>query len=620
MSNIYYLTPNLHPDGAYSGLTYVFDTSGGFTLDKSLPQATLNASPIAQYDVTDALQLKFNVRTLNNKIGIIKDSSNSSVIEVCYYDSNQDILVNDQGEITDSVTINTTDFLSGLNTSNVVSMGKMSTLYSDFNYTVLEYFGAPQGFSSLFSNTSLFDTNTIIFDASGFINLLNGITFDPSGGSVISDLSGYFTVNNLNSHLRFVCLTDFFDNRPSTDTYNYNITDGFMAGDLIYIPDGISITLTVNIEKEAPNHSNFGSDNLNSINDVINYINPVDNVKKITTSSGTNITQTYSIPILIILENNDHFNFGNYGYVWVDFGTPNGIGNKNWLSVSVSSLGEYQSAVDNQGDIYISSNYGVTWTLSYNIGESYAISIGLSETGRYQTVSNGSNIFISNNYGINWNNVYTLVPNNIFLSVSLCGKYQSIISSGDSLYTSDNYGVNWTRYEDTFSDLYNSIETFPTGGISVSFTGQYQSIACESIYLSNDYGKTWNNAFADLDFEDHNWDGIAISSTGQIQTATDSGGEIYRSQDYGATWQPILSINVLDKNWQAVAMSANAQFQTALENGGSIYITNDTGNTWMVSPDLGVTNKNWQSISVSANGQYQTAVVHGGTIYCSNLL
>ena len=75
----YYLTPNnIDPSSnAYTGLAYVFDSSGGFAVDQSFPQINLNTySPVAQYDVTEAIQIKFSVRTLNEKIGVIKDLSN----------------------------------------------------------------------------------------------------------------------------------------------------------------------------------------------------------------------------------------------------------------------------------------------------------------------------------------------------------------------------------------------------------------------------------------------------------------------------------------------------------------------------------------------------------------
>jgi len=615
----FYLTQNQPSNGIYSGSTYVFNTYGGFSINQNFPQINLNTSaPIAQYDVTDAIQLRFSVRTFNEKIGIIKDQYNDKIIQVLYYDVSNETLINEKGEVTDNATITAKDFLKGVNSSRVNSMGKMASLYNDFNYTVMEYFGAPYGFSSVFSNATSFNANNGQFTAVDFVNLINGITFDGINGSVISDLTGQFTVNNLIKHLRFVCATDIFGNRPASG--NFGIINGFMPGDLIYVPNGMSITMSVDIEAEPyspPN--NVGTYNLQAINNAINYTNPYSNVKKTTTSSLTNITQTYSVPILIILENEDSINVSSYANNWIDTGAINGLNKKNWLSVSISSLGQYQSIVDDQGSIYISSNYGQTWNFSFNMGANSSNSIGVSENGRYQTASNGLSIFISSDYGVTWTKVLDIGPCKVFISVSLCGAFQTILSCGDSIYLSSNYGLSWTRYSDENSDLYNSIQAFPTGSVSLSFTGQYQAIACEYIYISKDYGQTWVKAFSTQPFNEQNWIGISISSDGKIMTAIENGGNIYNSQDYGVTWTNITSNTVRNKQWRSISISANANFQTAIEAGGTVYYSNDFGSSWNVTTDSKMFNKNWISVSVSANGQYQTIAEYGGSIYTCNL-
>jgi hypothetical protein len=664
----YYLKPNQHDaQGVYQGSTYVFDTSGGFAIDQSFPQINLNTySPIAQYDVTDALQIRFSVRTLNNKIGVIKDQSNIEVLQVLYYNNIDDVLEDVHGTTTSSVTVTAEDFLKGVNTENIISMGKMSRLYSDFNYTVMEYFGAPYGFSTVFSGASEYSVNNGVFGKNEFVNLINGINFDGITGSVISDFTGYFTVNDLNKHLRFICGTNVFGNRPPTG--NYGLPDGFIAGDLIYIPNGVSITLSVAIEPEPYTPiNNVGPTNLHSVDEMVNWSDPQRNVHKVTTSTLTNITQTYSVPILIILDNTDKFNFNNYGGNWIDIGTE--LGDQKWISICLSSLGNYQSAITEDGDIYISDNYGTSWYLVFNVGPCPIASIGVSQTGEYQTVSTGSKIFISNNFGFSWcpvvpdNNggfvaspdfdTYTMeVPNvgtsNVFVGVSLGGKYQTILSCGDSIYRSNNFGQTWTKLngdaaaaevqaaeealalapddaaaktalENAVSklNLYNSAQSFPTGGVSLSFTGQYQTIACETIWLSSDYGETWRDVYADQPTNDHNWDGVSISSNGRIQSATDSGGYIYNSQDYGTTWNIATSNN---RTWFCISISANANFQTAIDIAGYIYVSLDYGSTWKLCSDTNTYGRSWQGVSVSANGQYQTAIVYNGSIWSSNLL
>jgi hypothetical protein len=412
-----------------------------------------------------------------------------------------------------------------------------------------------------------------------------------------------------------------FGNRPAGQ---FDLTSGFLPGDLIYIPNGITVTLTVDIEPEPYNPpNNVGPSNLHSVNNYINYIDVPDNITKTTTYSLTNITQVYSVPILLILGNFENFLPSDYGNKYVDVGISNNLGNRNWLSVSVSSVGNYQSIGDDQGMVFVSSDYGKTWNNTLNIGSTPTLSIGVSETGRYQTVSNGTDIYTSNDYGSTWTHTLSIGSSKIFVSVSLHGQYQTVLSCGDSVYTSRDYGQTWSRLDESSNaDFYNSIETFPTGGVAISFTGQIQAVACESIWISRDYGQTWNDTFKNNhdDWYDHNWDGIAMSSTGQVMTAVDSGGDIYNSQDSGVTWIRISDTLVDNKEWECISMSATSTYQTAIEVGGAIYYSIDKGLTWNKTSDPKMQGGNWSAVSVSANGQYQTVVTYGGSIYICTLV
>ena len=221
-------------------------------------------------------------------------------------------------------------------------------------------------------------------------------------------------MNNVNDHLRYLQGTDMFDNRPTN--FNYGVKEGFLHGDLIYIPDGISITLKVDIEDEPYTPIvNIGPSNLSHIDDLFNYTNTQTLVEKNTTYTVNTITQTYKVPILVILTNDGNFNFENYGSQWTDM-TNDTIGEQKWLAVSVSASGQYQTAIEEDGDIYVSSDYGTTWLINHNIGNAVSNSISISQSGQYQTASNGLSIFVSSNYGETWTKIYDLgVP--IFLFV-----------------------------------------------------------------------------------------------------------------------------------------------------------------------------------------------------------
>ena len=86
----------------------------------------------------------------------------------------------------------------------------------------------------------------------------------------------------------------------------------------------------------------------------------------------------------------------NYGTTWTE---NTSAGSRNWNSIAISSNGQFITAIAG-GDIYISINSGVNWTYTYKpFGRQYT-SVCMSDNGQYQLVG-GSNInpHVSYNYG-----------------------------------------------------------------------------------------------------------------------------------------------------------------------------------------------------------------------------
>ena len=594
---------------------FVLDASGGFTIQQNLQDVSLNEQiPLSVYDISSAIQIRLGVRSLNSALGVEKDDTNTNVIQTTYDASSELFSPND-------LSYNTTTLLESFTQENVINIGKMSTLYSDFNYTVEKYFGLPTGFSDLFSEEHARTLNDGVFDISGLYSIMTGNNFNIEG-SYVSDLSGAFYIQNMSEKFRYMVDTDIFNNRSSA---GYGVGDAFIENDLIYLSEGITVTLKVDIEEEIYSpKNNIGPTNLQAIDASINYFDASNNVRKVTTYSTTNITQSYTVPILFILTSEDTFNADDYGKVWTDV-TTGILAAQKWLAVSISIDGKYQTAIEELGDIYISSDHGSTWSVTTNIGQEISNSVAISTTGQYQTASNGKNIYVSSNYGATWTNVFSYGQADFFVAISLNGQYQTLISAGDAMYRSTDYGLTWTAFSDDTNDLYHSILGFPTGGVTVSYDGRYQTIVSENIYYSSNYGVTWNtttdiNTYDQRDWDDHNWVGVDMSSDGRYQSAVEVTGEIYISNDYGITWDKIDEAIVTDKQWQGISVSASGQYQTAIVKGGTIYVSIDFGQTWEQSEDTNITNKQWQAISVSSSGVYQTAAVYNGALWTSNLV
>ena len=407
------------------------------------------------------------------------------------------------------------------------------------------------------------------------------------------------------------------------------MVDGFIAGDLIFIPEGFTISLSLDIETE--NYSpinNVGPSYLNAIRNRLNWTRGL--VKRTTTSTTTNITQTTTVPILLVLTDETVENFTNYGKFWGqsnialttldDFGNPiDNNDNVNFLAISLNTSGQYQSAITNTGNVYKSNNYGQSWSVATNIGYSSSNSISMSFTGMHQTACNGTAIYVSSDFGETWQPTFNSGTSNIFVSISLNGKYQTIVSCGDNIYLSEDYGLTW-RSQDIETEIYQSIQTFPTCGVALSYNGQYQTIVTENIYVSDDFGRTWVNVSDYNGFEDRNWSGVAMSSDGQYQTAIEAGGDVHISNDYGKSWLFVDDINLTNKIWQYVSVSATGQYQTILEKQGYIYTSIDYGSTWSKVENELVQNKTWQAVAVSLDGILQCAIEsNGGNIFTSSV-
>jgi BNR-Asp box repeat len=636
------LPPPIVNPNTYTGYHFAFDACGGFAVDQSFNRVVL-ATGHPKYYVTDSVQLFYSARTLNKKLGILKDASNINVVEA--------LLDHSGNLINDNITLTTADLINGVNTKSVVSVGRLHYLYRDFMDTVNTYFGNPtEQFAALFSNASDFTVNNGVFDASNLIQVLNTSTFNIQG-SYISDLSGSASIININDTIKYLLEYNIFDNRipapvcnnqedyeadtlPPVRKDTYTIADGFMAGDNVFIPEGLTITLTLDIQSvinSYPAFAGVGSANLDAIHNQINFTSGY--IKRSTTYSVTQIKQTTTIPILLLLIDTTLQNNSNYGKVWTiatNISTNGIVSNtiQPWLAISISTDGRYQTAITELGDIFISEDYGVTRTNVFNIGESPSNSIAISFTGQYQTASNGRSIYISNNYGMTWICTFTGGTSNIYVSISLTGMYQTLVSSGDTVYTSNDYGNTWneldidiTHDEDAQNSLYLSIEAFPTAGVSLSYDGKYQTIAAENIYVSSDYGVTWKDISDPIyEFNDGNWQGVSLSSDGRFQTAIDNGGKVYISNDYGLTWTAVRQDIMQNKTWVSVSISATGEYQTILEQNGSVYLSNEYGANWYIATDpLVVSSKDWRSVSISSNALYQCAAEYNGQIYMSHV-
>lgn len=284
-----------------SGLQYAFSASGGYQMERGFNKITLlPQSEVNVFDVTNAIQLTFDVKTFNSKLGLTKNDTNTNIMTSNFN------YITDTFPV-DSITLTASEFTNGITANNILSVGSYSTMYSEFISYVNSYFGIFSGFETLFSEETVFGLNDGVFDANAFINLITK-TDVSSNGSYVSEVTGQITINNVNSLLRRIVDANLFGNRtpsvadgtavdPSNNS-NYGVADGFIAGDLIWIPEGTTVNLKIGIDAEMflP-INNIGP----SLVQNTNFTNG--NFSSTTSATTTNINRTLKAPMLIKLIN-----------------------------------------------------------------------------------------------------------------------------------------------------------------------------------------------------------------------------------------------------------------------------------------------------------------------------
>ena len=185
--------------------------------------------------------------------------------------------------------------------------------------------------------------------------------------------------------------------------------------------------------------------------------------------------------------------------------------------------------------------------------------------------------------------------------------------------TYGSFGQTWTTISGPPSAVWN--------GVAISATGQYQTAvygsysAASGVYYSNNYGSTWTAVTIPTSQQ---YQAVAMSASGQYQVTgvNGNGGKIYVSTDYGVTWNVVSSSYT--GLWNGFGMSSTGQYMVGVlyyysSFLGTIYYSSDYGVTWTQGTGLSSTTLLFTGVCCSGSGQYQTACANGsGLWYSSN--
>ena len=256
---------HLNQDSQYIGVYYAIPAIGGFNIEQhfgTIPLVTVLETK--ELDLTLALQLNVNVRTFNEKIGLIKDASNNTILQTSFDTSNNSFPIQD-------ISFNYQDIMPDITTDNIISVGGFSTMYRDFERNIINYYGVDN--VSLFNDSSRTILEGPNFTKNDFVDMFT--TTNSDGGY---DISGQINIYRISTMLQ-----NLYNNDPFQNRVNKTYEEGFIAGDIILISSGITIRL--DLLSDTP-------DTLDNIDYTSNNVPPPILLSKL-----------YTVPLVLHLDN-----------------------------------------------------------------------------------------------------------------------------------------------------------------------------------------------------------------------------------------------------------------------------------------------------------------------------
>ena len=294
--------------------------------------------------------------------------------------------------------------------------------------------------------------------------------------------------------------------------------------------------------------------------------------------------------------------------------------------------------------INFNTNFGKKWqNINQNSNQYIQKSISISSTAKYQVYAQQTgNIFISSQSGISdsWidTNINSFESSGTFqqIVISRNGRYIVAIIRPPSAYGSSSTGKIYlsSDFGNTFPISNISILIGFPQSVSMSYDGKYMTMVTSNIgsakgyvYISSNYGTTWSQKIS----VDTGFKSVAVSVTGQYQiTVPFSSGSIRYSTDYGESWitspqnidntisedlaTTFSNLDTYDYDFsKTIDMSYDGKYVTtfALNTGTMIMSSNYVTGSWTDVPlsalfniDIGVGGF-LSEISISSTGQFQ---------------
>ncbi len=255
-----------------------------------------------------------------------------------------------------------------------------------------------------------------------------------------------------------------------------------------------------------------------------------------------------------------------------------------WNSITETSITpdvDFLYGVDGGGDVYVSSDSGLTWNLKKEDYGRTSDTVEMFSDSDYLYILSSSNreVFRSGDLGVSW----SIVNNDFADSGVLAGEKDSsgnlyaVDASGD-VYISINDGVTWILQGDFNAEATNNAKGF---GISLSGV-LYIVDGSGSVFKSVDSGVTWTEQSSGYG-GGAGTDDLEIDSSGNLYILNND--QIYKSSDEGETWNKISDdFSPYSNDGCKMFIEDNDNFYIA-DCSGRVFSSGD-GITWIELGDL----------------------------------
>lgn len=290
-----------------------------------------------------------------------------------------------------------------------------------------------------------------------------------------------------------------------------------------------------------------------------------------------------------------------------------------WRSLACSDNGSIMVACqDSGGQVYTSSNYGVTWAVSNPNFKQWSGSAVSSNGAILAICAKGPDyIYTSNDYGVTWVQ-RTAAGKRWWWSITmssdgtkLAACHMDSANNQGYIWTSDDSGVSWVQQISAGFRKWSSISSSADGT---------QLIACEysptgQIHTSTDSGQNWAIQGGAPTGQ---WYAVSSSFDGVNLAGALDNDNIWVSIDSGSRWIQRTSSGI--GLWRGLALSGNGFTIVATDGSGSglAHYSYDFGDTWTPVNDLSATG--YLGATCSSNGSVMAVGAANSYLYISQLV